>query len=351
MTPVRRGSYPAKAAQLVGVGALVAIVWALSDVVLVLFFAILIACVLHGVATFIAKHTGMREGFALALISVVIALAGLGIAGWIVPELMREGQDLLAHLNGEWAGLRLLVGLPAPTGAGDVHGIGLGLLKGRLAEPVETMLGSSLSVLTGSVVVVVTAIYLAADPQLYVLGALHLAPFGMRPRLHQVMRCIGKALRLWVLGQLVDMVAVGVLSGAGMWLLGVPAPFALGVLSALLTFIPYFGAILAAVPATLVALTVGWETALWALGVYTLCHCVEGYLIAPIVQRRLVDLPPALTVMSMTVAGALFGILGLALGTPLAAAVLIAVRMLYVEDALNDETVQDTMVSVDDAAR
>ena len=348
MTLDRRGSYPAKAAQLVGIAALVAIVWALSDVVLVLFFAILIACVLHGVAAFIAKRTGMREGFALAVVSVGIALAGLGIAGWIVPELMREGQDLLVHLDGEWAGLRRLIGLPAATGSGG--GIGLGVLRGRLAEPMETMLGSSLSVLAGSVVVIVTAIYLAANPLLYVRGALHLVPFGMRPRLHQVMRCIGKALRLWVLGQLVDMVVVGVLSGAGMWLLGVPAPFALAVLSALLTFIPYFGAILAAVPATLVALTVGWETALWALGVYTLCHCVEGYLIAPIVQRRMVDLPPALTVMSMTVAGALFGILGLTLGTPLAAAGLIAVRMLYVEDALGDDTVQDAMVSVDDAA-
>ena len=195
--------------------------------------------------------------------------------------------------------------------------------------------------LAAVVVIIVTAVYLAAAPELYVQGVLHMFPFRMRSRLREVMECTGEILRLWVLGQLVDMAAVGVLAGVGMLALGVPAPFALGVLSGLLTFIPYFGAILAAVPATLLALTVSLPTAFWALGIYMLCHCIEGYVIAPLVQRRLVHLPPALTVMSMTVAGALFGLLGLALGTPLAAAALTMVRMLYVEDVLNDNTVEN----------
>jgi len=319
--------------------AAIAAVWALSGVVLVLFLAVLLACVLRGSAEYLAARTGVRDSFALVAVVLVVTLVAAGIGWWMVPKLAHEGYDLVGRLSQEWQLLRprlepLLVPRndngPLPA---------LGAMQGRLAAPVEAVFGSSLGVITGCVVVVVTAIYLAASPELYVGGALHLVPFPMRPRAREVLARTGQVLRLWVLGQLVDMLAVGLMAGVGLWVVGVPVPFALGVLSALLTFIPYLGAILAAVPATLLALTVSWPTALWALGVYTLCHCIEGYLIAPNVQRRMVELPPAMMLVSMTVAGALFGLLGVAVGTPLAAVGMTAVRMLYVEDVLHDDTV------------
>ena len=324
--------------QLLVAAGIIGALWALSDVVLIIFFAVLLACVLRGITGFLAERTGMRDGYALAIVAILLTLAALCAAYWIVPELLREGSDLAGHLSRDWQDLRERLGLPASGNAEGGGLLDLDAIKGRLAGPVETMLGSSVGVLAGMVVVIVTSIYLAAAPELYVRGALHLVPFEKRPRLRETMLRVGGVLRHWVLGQLVDMAAVGVLAGLGMVVLGVPAPFALGILAGLLTFIPYFGAILAAVPAVLVALTISIPTALWALGVYTACHCIEGYVIAPIVQRRFVELPPALTVASMTVAGALFGLLGLALGTPLAAAGLTIVRMLYVEDMLGDHT-------------
>jgi len=323
----------------VGAFAAIAAVWALSDVVLVLFLAVLLACVLRGSAEYLAARTGVRDGFALAAVVLVVALATTGIGWWMVPKLAHEGYELVGRLSQEWQLLRPQVEPLIVPGNGNGPLPALGALQGRLAAPIETVFGSSLGMMTGCVVVVVTAVYLAASPELHVGGVLHLVPFPMRPRVREVLARTGQVLRLWVLGQLVDMLAVGVLAGIGLWVLGVPVPFALGVLSALLTFIPYVGAVLAAVPATLLALMVSWPTALWALGVYTLCHCVEGYLIAPNVQRRMVELPPALMLMSMTVAGALFGLLGVAVGAPLAAVGMTAVRMLYVEDVLHDDTV------------
>ncbi len=103
----------------------------------------------------------------------------------------------------------------------------------------------------------------------------------------------------------------------------------------MLTFIPYFGAVLAAIPAIMLALTVGWSTALWALAVYFACHIVEGYVVAPLVQRRLIELPPAMTILSMTVMGTLFGPLGVLVGTPLAAAIMVVVQEAYVADVLH----------------
>ena len=141
---------------------------------------------------------------------------------------------------------------------------------------------------------------------------------------------------LWSLGQLIDMALVGVLTGIGLALLGVPLPLALAVLAGLLTFIPYFGAIVAAVPAMLMGLTVDWQTSLWVLLLFWICQGIEGYVVGPLVQRNTAHLAPALTIFSMMILNTLFGALGVILGAPIAAALLVIVRGVYVGDMLGD---------------
>ena len=320
------------------VAAAVVLIWALSDVVLLIFFAVLLAAVLRGAADWLAARTGGHVGLMLTLVVLVIVALLVGFAFWIGPELTRESSDLVRRLSEEWNSLRQrLAGTPIGhslaqrTSAAPQQNI-----VERLAAPFESVLGVSLRTLAGFIVLVVTSLYFAAAPDVYVRGVLHLVPIPYRPRVQQVMEETAHMLRLWLLGQLVDMLAVGILAAVGLRLVGVPVPYALAVLAGLLTFVPYFGAIVAGIPAVLVALTVSVPTALWTLGVFTLCHCVEGYVVSPLVQRRLVELPPALTVLSMTVMAALFGAMGVIVGTPVAVAGLVSVRMLYVGDFLGD---------------
>lgn len=332
-----RRSAPALALQLIGAAAVIGAVWALSNVILLLFLAVLLACILRGAAEWVASRTRLPTGLALALVVIALLSAAIGIAYWIGPKLESEGNDLVGRATLEWSALSHRLGLTKMGGAGggplDLHA-----LVGRFAAPAESLVGLSIGAVADVLIVAVTTLYLASSPGLYVRGVLHLVPLRFRPRANEVMAHVGRVLQMWFLGQAIDMAVVMVLSGAGLLLVGVPVPYALAVLSGLLTFVPYIGPIFAAVPAVLVALTVSWPTAIWALGVYTLCHCVEGYVVAPLVQRRMVELPPALTVMAMTTAGTLFGVLGIVLGTPLVAACLVVVRMLYVEDKLGDSS-------------
>ena len=175
------------------------------------------------------------------------------------------------------------------------------------------------------------AIYIAAKPARYMHGAVLLFPPGARAKAAQVMRDCGRALQWWMLGQAIDMMAVAAISTTGLVILGVPLPYALGTLAGLLTFVPYFGAWIGSIPASLVALTVSVHSAVWTVLVFLLCHLVEGYLLAQIVQRRTLDLPPAVTLLSMSVVGAFYGLAGLALATPIAAVVLVAVQEVYVQ--------------------
>ena len=71
---------------------------------------------------------------------------------------------------------------------------------------------------------------------------------------------------------------------------------------------------------------------------YVAVQFIEGYLITPLVQQETVSLPPALTIASLVLFGALFGPMGLMLGTPLAAVAIVLVRMAYVEDVLERDS-------------
>jgi predicted PurR-regulated permease PerM len=145
---------------------------------------------------------------------------------------------------------------------------------------------------------------------------------------------MGSTLQLWFLGQFWDMLVVSVLTGAGLYFLGVPLPLTLALIAGLFNFVPYIGALAGAVPALAVAVAQSPQTAVYVAILFTVVQMLEGNVIAPMIQKRTVDLPPALTILSQTVLGTLFGIKGLILATPLAAAAMTAVRMVYVETVL-----------------
>jgi predicted PurR-regulated permease PerM len=136
------------------------------------------------------------------------------------------------------------------------------------------------------------------------------------------------------------MMVVALLTGLALFLLNIPLALSLACIAGLFTFVPYFGALAAAVPAVIVALTVSWQSALWVVLVFLVCHGVEGYVVAPFVQRRTVRLPPALTILSMAVLGTMFGPLGVILGTPLAAVLMVIVQEIYVAGILGDSAAE-----------
>src|ERR1039457_4993329 len=121
---------------------------------------------------------------------------------------------------------------------------------------------------------------------------MRIVPPAHRGTAERLFAMTGYILRRWLIGQMVVMVTIGVLSGIGLWLLGIEAAFALGLMGGLLCFIPFVGAILAAVPATLVALTQSPTDAVVVILMYVGVHFVEGNFITPLVQAEATALPP-----------------------------------------------------------
>lgn len=131
------------------------------------------------------------------------------------------------------------------------------------------------------------------------------------------------------------MLIVAALTSIGLGLLGVPYALALGLLAGLLTFIPYLGPILSLIPAALVALGESPLLAGYVALLYAGVQAIEGML-EPVVQQKTVYLPPVLLLFGQVVLGVLVGALGVVVATPLTAALMVMVKMLYVEDILGD---------------
>ena len=161
--------------------------------------------------------------------------------------------------------------------------------------------------IAGFVVSVITGIYFAAHPSMYLNGFLMLFPPDRRPEAEETTKDIGNALRLWLEGQFISMILVGLLSAAATWTIGLPSPMALGLIAALTEFIPYVGPVIAAVPALLVAATQGTDQIVWTLAAYLTLHTLEGNFIAPLIQRRMVYIPPAVMILGIAAIGFIFG--------------------------------------------
>jgi predicted PurR-regulated permease PerM len=184
--------------------------------------------------------------------------------------------------------------------------------------------------------VIVGGIYMAIDPVIYRDGFIKLFPPDWHAQIRATLEDAGAALRLWLGAQATAMLIVGVLVGGGALLIGIPSPFALGLIFGLAEFVPVVGPVVGAIPVLLVAMGQSWELVLWALGLVVVVQQVESNLIMPLVSGHAVQLPPAVGLFAVVAMGVVFGPLGLVLGYPLAVVVDVAVRRLYVRGTLGE---------------
>jgi len=236
----------------------------------------------------------------------------------------------------EW-GRQLLANMP--SGSGWVA------RNGGLSGKVFGVFSTALDVLVGVVVFFCVGLFLAMEPGVYTEGVVRLVPLAGRHRAREVLGELGHTLRWWLMGRAVAMLFVGALTALGLWLLGIPFALPLALLTTLLGFVPYFGPVVAVVPAALLGFIDGpWKAAAVA-ALYLVVQVTEGNILTPLVQRRAVEIPPALTLIALLLIGTLFGPLGMALAVPLTAVGLVLVKRLYVEDVLGDGAGADSGVT------
>ncbi len=308
------------------------------SILLTVFAGLLIAVGLRGLAEWLASRTGLRRGVALAV--VVVGLLGLIVGGgWAIgATAATQVRELIQTLPTAFENFKATLAQTA-VGRFVLERFPDNAASGSNAQKAPMWaLSLTADVITGLALMIFIALFVAADPELYARGVVRLLPPARRRRARQVLAELDWRMRRWLLGKLVTMVIIAAVTWAGLALIGVPLALALGILAGLLNFIPYVGPLVAFVPAMLLALmqgglgTVGAVAGLWA-GVQTL----EGYILTPLIDQKAVDVPPALQLAALAIAGVTMGTIGVVLGAPLTAVLFVLVQRLYVEDALGDD--------------
>jgi predicted PurR-regulated permease PerM len=212
---------------------------------------------------------------------------------------------------------------------------------GGWVSRITGVFSATASAIVGVFVILFVGLYGAAEPDVYRRGLLALVPPDHRERVDEVLGRIVKTLRWWLIARVACAAIIGVLSAVGLAIIGVPLPVLMGLLAALLTFVPNIGPVIALIPPALLGLLESPQTALIVIAYYVGLQLVESYLITPLLQRKAVHIPPALLLTMQVLFGVLTGIVGIALADPLLAVILVLVQSFHVEDVLGDEPIED----------
>jgi predicted PurR-regulated permease PerM len=269
----------------------------------------------------------------LAGLAVLAALLALIIPSFIdqtnafvdqVPGIVHDLESTVADITGD-----------RPSEVGDKV---QNYLRGytddpkRLIGPITSIGVNVAGVLGILIVMIITAYYMAVRPQPLVDGALRLVPPARRDHARLVMERVRNAWVGWLQGVAFDMVLSGTLLYIGLTIVGLDFAIVFAVLTALLVVIPYYGAVLGAIPPVLYALTISPGKALAVLAVYVVVQQIESNVIIPVVMSRKTRQHPAVIAIGVLIVGRLFGVVGLFVAVPIIAAIVILTEETWVKE-------------------
>jgi predicted PurR-regulated permease PerM len=308
------------------------VVWLLTDLLLLLFACALVSLILLTFTNAVRRRTNLPFAVSLGLVVVgLLALIG-GAVAFFGATMQSEFAELGTRLPAAWADLEVRMRTSAIGASILERAQGVAPSGQAIVNAATAALAAVGGALSGLLLVLVGGLYLAAQPTLYSTGLLRMMPTQARGSVAETLDAISVSLRNWLKGQALGMVFVGIGTGLGLWLVGVPAAWAIGLIAGLAEFVPYLGIFIAAIPAVVLGFGQGTETGLWTIGVLIAVQQLQGNLVMPLLQNRMVDLPPAVTIFGIIAAGILFGVPGVLLATPLTIVVLVLVRRLYLKE-------------------
>ncbi len=304
--------------------------WMVHSAVFIVILAILIAIVIHAPAKRL-ERLGVPFRLALPLMTVLFvgSLAGLLVA--MVPHLMQQIRLLATELPVALEQVQTWFRSQAGEGPGSEFSQNITRQATEFVGRFVPLAFNLITTLLGSFAIIVLATFFAAQPELYRDLLMRIVPSESRDRWERVYLEAGRNLRFWTVGKAFTMLFIGVVTYVGLTLFGIPGALALAAFAALMEFIPNFGPTIAAAPAVVAAFAISPSTALWVAVFYFLLQQVQNAITVPLVERKAVNIPPAMLLVWQLMLAVGFGLMALFVATPLLAIIVVAVRILYFE--------------------
>ena len=297
----------------------------LAQPLLLIVGALVIATLLDGGTRLLGRFLPLPRSLRLML----VVLIGVGLVTYVIAA---TGTEMVAQARA----LAAIVELQATRISGLAGSMGLSIrfsdvkdFSGEIFNSigrVTAVVTSAVGAIASLVMMLVLAIFIAAEPRLYERGLAWMVPLSQRDYFYGTLEHMGATLRRLLAGRLIGMFVEGVSTWALLAIGGVPMAALLGMITGLFAFLPNIGAIISGLLIVLVGFSAGTDTGIYAIIVYLVVQAIDGYLVIPMVAKRAVDLAPALVLGAQILFGTLFGLLGLALADPIVALVKVALE-------------------------
>ncbi len=334
-------TYIAKVWQTVGIVALlvvtILIVRVAFDILLMVLAGVLIAVYFHGLGDAIQRRTRLKRKAAM-IISILGSVILLGALFWFmgtkIQEQVAELSNTLPHTISN-AKIKLS---QTATGQKVLQSIS-GFDSQKMMSTVQGFFSTTFGVLGDMYIILFLGIFFTANPSLYKDGIIILVPHSKKDLGKHIIDRISLSLKGWLKGTLFSMLFVTILIGTALTIVGVPVALILALITGLLEMVPSIGSLIAMIPGVLLALTISTNTAILVAVIYIVSQTIVANIVTPMIQKKMINLPPALTLISQLIMGTVSGALGIILAVPLLAMIVVLVDELYVKKiAHNDDS-------------
>lgn len=327
-----------------GVAMVAALLWAswtVRQVLLLILIALVLAIGLNPGVRFFQEKFKMKRGLATGAIMVSVLLFLGGFLGLIIPPIAGEVQGFGKNVPKYIEDLKTSDGLlgdlekqfnlsdRARDLSKDIPKLAQNSFRSVLGFT-RTVAGALFSLLT---VFVLLVYFMSSLPKLED-GLAALFPPDKREEYRALMDKSTEKIGGYVSGQLTVCLVAGVVGFIAFLIIGLPFPAALAMFVAITTLIPAVGGLVGSVLCVLVGLLNGLPTALITLTYVLVYQQVENYVISPRIMKKAVDLSAAAVLVSVMIGGSLLGFVGALLALPIAAALKVVIRDLWLKDRL-----------------
>ncbi len=304
------------------------------SVLLLIFAGVLVAVFFRGLSSLIQSKTHWGEGVCVA-ISIIGSFSILIALIWLIGSKVQSQFEALSNalpstISKAEASLR-----QTPIGEKIVEQISSPKAATKAKAVLSTFFSSTFGVFGDIYVVLFVGIFFTISPKTYTSGIVKLVPKNGRSKAKEVLTEAGENLKKWLKGKIFAMVVVFILTSIGLLIIGSPLWLVLAIIAGFLNFIPNFGPLIAMVPAVLLGLLQGPVTAAIIAALYIVIQVVESNFITPMVQQKLLSIPPALIIIAQLLIAPLSGGWGLVLATPILVLIMVLVQQLYIKPQEN----------------
>jgi predicted PurR-regulated permease PerM len=297
------------------------------------FIAALITYLLHPLVEKI-HQMGLHRGLAVSIIYTLF-FGGLGFALYKgVPVFIKQIRDLTENLpqfadqyrfwlreiqnkTSEW-----------PMGIHERIEEGIVGFEGRLERLLSTVLTRMVNLFNSIFVIALIpfiAFYMLKDIKVLKKAAWYLTPRKWRQQGVHFLRDVNESLGSYIRGQLLVCVIIGTVSSVLFWFIDMKYPLLLGFIIGVTNVIPYFGPVIGAIPAVIIAATVSMKMVIFIVIIIFGLQFLEGNILSPLIVGKSLHMHPLMIMMALLAGGEVSGVVGLILGVPILAVVKVAI--------------------------